>query len=158
MEDLLLKRLKKHAISKLEAMSLLILIAVIFLVSTLLTYYDVIHIAKTPEKDGLNLLIFSLIFLVLAIGIAVGTMIPYFLDYKSIKNKSYVTLTAVVSRFDFKWSGYEPMERIWFPVFVDINSGKSFTLEVDEKVEAGKQYSIVYLPRTKIPVLKSKQP
>jgi len=155
MEDLLLKRLKKHAISKLEVMSLLILIAVFLFVSTLLTYYDVIHIVEKNDKDELNLLIFSLIFLVLAIGITVATMVPYFLDYKSIKNKSYITLTAVVSRFDFKWSGYEPMERIWFPVLVDINSGNSFTLEIDEKVEVGKQYLIVYLPRTKITVLKT---
>ena len=46
------------------------------------------------------------------------------------------------------------MERIWFPVFEDIVSGKTLKINVDEKVEVGDRYSIVCLPKTKITVLK----
>ena len=156
MENLLLTKLKERAMSKLQAMSLLILIAMFLLVSTLLTYYDVINIVEMTDKNESWLLVFTSIFLVGSIGVTLANMIPYFLDYKSVKAKSYVVLTAVVSRFDFYESGYEPIERHWFPVFEDVDSGKALTLEINEKVEIGEQYFIVYLPRTKIAVIKNK--
>ena len=81
---------------------------------------------------------------------ALVILMQFFLDYKLIRSETYTIISAVVSRFDFYWSGYEPMERIWFPVFVDVSSGKTIKIEIDEKVEVGDRYNIVFLPRTKI--------
>ena len=154
MEELLCSKLKERAMSTLLAMILFFLIAIFLSTSILLTCFDVINIVKITDENKSFLIFLSIVLPIGAIGVMLAVMMPYFLDYKSIKNKSYITQTVVVSRFDFYWSGYEPMERIWFPVFVDIHSGKTLKIAVEEKVEAGEQYSIVYLPRTKISILK----
>ena len=130
------------------------LIVIFLLVSILLTYFDIINIVKMTDENKSFLLMFSILLTIGTIGVVFATMLPYFLDYKSIKKQSYIIRTVVVSRFDFYESGYEPIEKLWFPVFEDIHSGKVLKIEVDEKVEVGDQYSIVYLPRTKIAVIK----
>ena len=102
------------------------------------------------DKDRSLQLIFAG---VLEVGTIVGAfvvLIPYIHDYKLIKKESYITICAIVSRFDFYWSGYDPMERIWFPVFEDINTGKTLEISVVDTVEVGDRYNIVCLPKTKI--------
>ena len=76
------------------------------------------------------------------------------MDYKSIKNKSYITLNVIVSHFDFYETYYEPIEKNYYPVFKDIDSKKLLNLVIDEKVNIGEKYSVAYLPKTKIAVLK----
>ena len=45
------------------------------------------------------------------------------------------------------------MERIWFPVFIDVNSGNTLKVDINEETEVGTQYNIVHLHRTKITVI-----
>ena len=154
MTNLLYSKFKASVNSSLRWIILLMLFATFFLAFSILTYFDVITVFEKVNKDVSLQLYFACI---CEIGVIVGALvvlIPYIHDYKLIKSETYITINAIVSRFDFYWSGYEPMERIWFPVFEDINSGKTLKISVDEKVEVGDRYSIVCLPKTKITVLK----
>ncbi len=149
MTDLLYRKFKESVRSSLRWILLLILFSTGFLVLSLLAYFDVITVFENVSKKSLQLVISSLLEIASIIG-AFVILMRYFLDYKLIQSETYTMISAVVSRFDFYWSGYEPMERIWFPVFVDVSSGKSIKIEIDEKVEVGDRYDIVVLPRTKI--------
>lgn len=151
MNEQLYNKLKQSAISAVRWGLLVILIATFFLVLSLLTHFNVISIFQ--NKD-ISQLLFSLILEFITIIATLVVLIPYYLDYKLIKNDTYIRINAVVSRFDFYWSGCEPAEQIWFPVFEDMNTGKTLKMEVDEKVEVGDHYLIAFLPRTKIYVLK----
>ena len=154
MKGLLYSKFKESLMLSLRWIILLTLIATAFFVFTLLTYFDVITMFEQTDKDVSIQFVFALIFEIGAFSGAFAILIPYFRDYKLIKNETYIILNAVVSRFDCYLSGYEPTEKVWFAVFEDVNSGKTLKLQVDEKVEVGEEYSIAYLPRTKISVIK----
>ena len=154
MNRLLYSKFKESLRLSLRWVVLLTLIATAFFVFSLLTYLDVITVFEQTEKDASIQFVLALIFEMGAISGAFVVLVPYFRDYKLIKNETYIILNAVVSRFDFYLNGYEPIEKVWFPVFEDVNSGKTLKIKVDEKVEIGEGYSIAYLPRTKISVIK----
>ena len=150
MTDLLYRKFKESVRSSLRWILLLMLFSTVFLALSLLAYFDVITVFENISKNAsLQLVIAALLEIASIIG-AFVILMRYFLDYKLIQSETYTMISAEVSRFDFYWSGYEPMERIWFPVFVDVSSGKTIKLEIDEKVEVGDRYNIVFLPRTKI--------
>lgn len=154
MTDLLYSKFKESISLSLRWTILIILIATCFLAFSLLAYFDVMTVF---ENATINISLQLVVALIFETGAIIGTcvvLIPYLIDYKLIKSETYITINAIVSRFDFYWSGYEPMERIWFPVFVDINSGKTLQISVDEEVEVGDRYSVVCLPKTKITVFK----
>ena len=154
MTDLLYCKFKERFHSSLRWILLLTLFFTAFLALSLLAYFDVITVfEKAGENSLLQLVIASLLELASIIA-ALVILMQYYLDYKLIQSETYMMISAEVSRFDFYWSGYEPMEKIWFPVFVDVSSGKTIKLEIDEKVEVGDRYNIVFLPRTKIIALK----
>lgn len=154
MTDLLYRKFKERFRSSFRWILLLILFSTVFLALSLLAYFDVITVFENISKNAsLQLVIAALLEIASIIG-AFVILMRYFLDYKLIQSETYTMISAEVSRFDFYWSGYEPMERIWFPVFVDVSSGKTIKLEIDEKVEVGDRYNIVFLPRTKIIALK----
>lgn len=143
MQELLYSKIKEEAKSTLRAIVLLISIVVIVLIFLLLNI----------ESE-----IFSRI---IAVGLPVGALIvpliillPFYLDYKTIKNRTYRAQTVVVTRFDFSWSGYEPQERIWFPILEDIDTGEILKAEIDDQVEVGDRYVIICLPKTKIKIIK----
>ncbi len=150
MTDLLYRKFKESVRSSLRWILLLILFSTGFLVLSLLAYFDVITVFENVSKNTSLQLGISLLLEIASIIGAFVFLMRYFLDYKLIQSETYTMISAEVSRFDFYWSGYEPMERIWFPVFVDVSSGKTIKLEIDEKVEVGDRYDIVFLPRTKI--------
>ena len=152
MDKLLYNKLKERAISTLYAMVFLISIATLVFVATLLTNFDIITIVNMNEKNKSLLLIFTSVFAAGAIICGFIVMMPYFIDYKSIKNKSYIIQNTIVSRFDFHDSGYEPLETHCIPIFEDLKTGKEMTFEIDQEVEIGEQYTIAYLPRTKIAI------
>lgn len=154
MTDLLYRKFKESVRSSLRWILLLILFFTVFLVFSLLAYFNVITVFENVNKNASLQLVISLLLEAVSIIGALVILMQYFLDYKLIQSETYTIISAVVSRFDFYWSGYEPMERIWFPVFVDVSSGKTIKIEIDEKVEVGDRYNIVFLPRTKIIVLK----
>ena len=154
MTDLLYRKFKESVRSSLRWILLLILFFTVFLVFSLLVYFDVITVFENVNKNVSLQLVISLLLEAVSIIGALVILMQYFLDYKLIQSETYTIISAVVSRFDFYWSGYEPMERIWFPVFVDVSSGKTIKIEIDEKVEVGDRYNIVFLPRTKIIALK----
>ena len=150
MTDLLYCKFKESVRSSLRWILLLILFSTSFLALSLLVYFDVITAFENVSKNASLQLGISLFLEIASIIGAFVILMRYFLDYKLIRSETYTIISAVVSRFDFYWSGYEPMERIWFPVFVDVSSGKTIKIEIDEKVEVGDRYNIVFLPRTKI--------
>ncbi len=154
MTDLLYRKFKESIRSSLRWILLIILFLTAFLVFSLLVYFDVITAFENVSKNASLQLGISLLLEIASIIGAFVILMQYFLDYKLIQSETYTMISAEVSRFDFYWSGYEPMERIWFPVFVDVSSGKTIKLEIDEKVEVGDRYNIVFLPRTKIIALK----
>lgn len=154
MTDLLYSKFRESIRSSLRWILLIILFLTVFLVFSLLVYFNAITVFENANKNTSLQLALSLILETVSIIGAFVILVQYFLDYKLIQNETYTIISAVVSRFDFYWSGYEPMEKIWFPVFVDVNSEKTLKLEIDEKVEVGDRYDIVCLPRTKIMVLK----
>ena len=150
MTDLLYRKFKESIRSSLRWILLLILFSTSFLALSLLVYFDVITAFENVSKNASLQLGISLLLEIASIIGALVILMQFFLDYKLIRSETYTIISAVVSRFDFYWSGYEPMERIWFPVFVDVSSGKTIKIEIDEKVEVGDRYNIVFLPRTKI--------
>ena len=154
MTDLLYRKFKESVRSSLRWILLLMLSFTVFLVLSLLAYFDVITAFEIVGKNASLQLGISLLLEIASIIGAFVILMRYFLDYKLIQSETYTMISAEVSRFDFYWSGYEPMERIWFPVFVDVSSGKTIKIEIDEKVEVGDRYNIVFLPRTKIIALK----
>lgn len=154
MTNLLYSKFRESIRSSLRWILLIILFLTVFLGFTLLVYFNVITVFENANKNTSLQLVISLILEITSIIGAFVILMRYFLDYKLIRNETYTMISAEVSRFDFYWSGYEPMERIWFPVFVDVSSGKTIKLEIDEKVEVGDRYDIVCLPRTKIIALK----
>lgn len=154
MTDLLYRKFKESVRSSLWWILLLILFPTVFLALSLLAYFDVITVFENVSKNASLQLVIAVLLEIASIIGAFVILMRYFLDYKLIQSETYTMISAEVSRFDFYWSGYEPMERIWFPVFVDVNSGKTIKLEIDEKVEVGDRYNIVFLPRTKIIALK----
>ena len=154
MTDLLYRKFKESVRSSLRWILLLMLSFTVFLVLLLLAYFDVITAFEIVGKNASLQLGISLLLEIASIIGAFVILMRYFLDYKLIQSETYTMISAEVSRFDFYWSGDEPMERIWFPVFVDVSSGKTIMLEIDEKVEVGDRYNIVFLPRTKIIALK----
>ena len=154
MTNLLYSKFRESIRSSLRWILLIILFLTVFLVFSLLVYFNVITVFENANKNTSLQLALSLILETVSIIGAFVILAQYFLDYKLIQNETYTIISAVVSRFDFYWSGYEPMERIWFPVFMDVNSGKTIKIEIDEKVEVGDRYNIVCLPRTKIIALK----
>ena len=154
MTDLLYRKFKESVRSSLRWILLLMLSFTVFLVLSLLAYFDVITEFEIVGKNASLQLGISLLLEIASIIGAFVILMRYFLDYKLIQSETYTMISAEVSRFDFYWSGDEPMERIWFPVFVDVSSGKTIMLEIDEKVEVGDRYNIVFLPRTKIIALK----
>lgn len=153
MTNLLYSKFRESIRSSLRWILLIILFLTVFLVFSLLVYFNVITVFENANKNTSLQLALSLILETVSIIGAFVILVQYFLDYKLIQSETYTIISAVVSRFDFYWSGYEPMERIWFPVFVDVSSGKTIKLEIDEKVEVGDRYNIVILPRTKIMAL-----
>ena len=154
MTDLLYRKFKESVRSSLWWILLLILFPTVFLALSLLAYFDVITVFENVSKNASLQLVIAVLLEIASIIGAFAILMRYFLDYKLIQSETYTMISAEVSRFDFYWSGYEPMERIWFPVFVDVSSGKTIKLEIDEKVEVGDRYNIVFLPRTKIIALK----
>ena len=154
MEELLYRKLKDKAKSILGAISVVLLIVILLTVTMLLEYFSIINVAETINEDKSDYLLIAIIMPIVSIVVSLIIMIPYFMDYKSIKNKSYITLNVIVSHFDFYETGYEPIEKIWFPVFKDADSEKILTLTIDEKVNIGEKYTVIYLPKTKIAVLK----
>ncbi|MBE6628085.1 MAG: hypothetical protein E7629_04075 [Ruminococcaceae bacterium] len=154
MEKQLYSKFKEKAKVSLCLTVSLIFIATLFLTFSLLAYFNVIVLFGNSGKDMEWTLILALMIELVAIVTVLEILIPYFLDYRSIKNGTYPTYNVVVSRFDFYESGSDSIEKIWFPVFEDVNSGKTLKMETDEKVEIGERYTILYLPRTKIKVLK----
>lgn len=154
MTNLLYRKFKESVRSSLRWILFLILFFTVFLVFSLLAYFDVITVFENVNKNASLQLVISLLLEAVSIIGALAILMQYFLDYKLIQSETYTIISAVVSRFDFYWSGYEPMERIWFPVFMDVNSGETLKLEIDEKVKVGDRYNIVCLPRTKIIALK----
>ena len=154
MTNLLYSKFRESIRSSLRWILLIILFLTVFLVFSLLAYFDVITAFEIVGKNASLQLGISLLLEIASIIGAFVILMRYFLDYKLIQSETYTMISAEVSRFDFYWSGYEPMEKIWFPVFVDVNSEKTLKLEIDEKVEVGDRYDIVCLPRTKIMVLK----
>ena len=154
MTDLLYRKFKESVRSSLRWILLIILFFTAFLVFSLLVYFDVITAFENVSKNASLQLGISLLLEIASIIGAFVILMQYFLDYKLMQSETYTMISAEVSRFDFYWSGYEPMERIWFPVFVDVNSGKTLKLEIDEKVKVGDRYNIIFLPRTKIIALK----
>ena len=153
MTNLLYSKFRESIRSSLRWILLIILFLTAFLVFSLLVYFDVITAFENVSKNASLQLGISLLLEIASIIGAFVILMQYFLDYKLIQSETYTIISAEVSRFDFYWSGYEPMERIWFPVFVDVSSGKTIKLEIDEKVEVGDRYNIVILPRTKIMAL-----
>ena len=154
MTNLLYSKFRESIRSSLRWILLIILFLTVFLVFSLLVYFNVITVFENVNKNTSLQLALSLILETVSIIGAFVILVQYFLDYKLIQSETYTMISAEVSRFDFYWSGDEPMERIWFPVFVDVSSGKTIMLEIDEKVEVGDRYNIVFLPRTKIIALK----
>ena len=154
MEELLYRKLKDKAKSILGAISFVLLIVILLTVNMLLEYFSIINVAETINEDKSDYLLIAIIMPIVSIVVSLIIMIPYFMDYKSIKNKSYITLNVIVSHFDFYETGYEPIEKIWFPVFKDTDSEKILPLTIDEKVNIGEKYTVIYLPKTKIAVLK----
>ena len=154
MTNLLYSKFRESIRSSLRWILLIILFLTVFLVFSLLVYFDVITAFENVSKNASLQLGISLLLEIASIIGAFVILMQYFLDYKLIQSETYTMISAEVSRFDFYWSGYEPMEKIWFPVFVDVNSEKTLKLEIDEKVEVGDRYDIVCLPRTKIIALK----
>lgn len=154
MTNLLYSKFRESIRSSLRWILLIILFLTVFFAFSLLVYFDVITAFENVSKNASLQLGISLLLEIASIIGAFVILMQYFLDYKLIQNETYTMISAEVSRFDFYWSGYEPMERIWFPVFVDVSSGKTIKLEIDEKVEVGDRYNIVFLPRTKIIALK----
>jgi hypothetical protein len=154
MTNLLYSKFRESIRSSLRWILLIILFLTAFLVFSLLAYFDVITVFENVNKNASLQLVISLLLEAVSIIGALVILMQYFLDYKLIQSETYTMISAEVSRFDFYWSGYEPMERIWFPVFVDVSSGKTIKIEIDEKVEVGDRYNIVFLPRTKIIALK----
>ena len=148
MDEQLRSKFQEHMRSTVRWISLLLVIATAFFAAALLSYLDIIF-----KISNLGFVAAVLLEIGAIIGVLV-VFIPYFLDYRLMRSRSYLVLTVVVSRFDFYWSGTEPAEEIWFPVFEDIHSGKTLKIKVDEKVEVGEKYAMAYLPRTKIYVLK----
>ena len=128
--------------------------ATLFLAFSLLVYFDGIAAFASTDESASLLLITALILELGAVIGAFAVLTPYLLDNKLIKNETYPTVIAVVSRFDFYWSGYEPMEQIWFPVFVDDRSKKALKITVDEKVEVGDRFLLASLPKTRITVIR----
>ena len=88
MEELLCSKLKERAMSTLLAMILFFLIAIFLSTSILLTCFDVINIVKITDENKSFLIFLSIVLPIGAIGVVLAVMMPYFLDYKSIKNKS----------------------------------------------------------------------
>jgi heme/copper-type cytochrome/quinol oxidase subunit 2 len=154
MEELLYRKLKDKAKSILGAISFVLLIVILLTVNMLLEYFSIINVAETINEDKSDYLLIAIIMPIVSIVVSLIIMIPYFMDYKSIKNKSYITLNVIVSRFDFYETYYEPIEKNYYPVFKDIDSKKLLNLVIDEKVNIGEKYSVAYLPKTKIAVLK----
>jgi heme/copper-type cytochrome/quinol oxidase subunit 2 len=154
MEELLYRKLKDKAKSILGAISFVLLIVILLTVSMLLEYFSIINAAETINEDKSDYLLIAIIMPIVSIVVSLIIMIPYFMDYKSIKNKSYITLNVIVSHFDFYETYYEPIEKNYYPVFKDIDSKKLLNLVIDEKVNIGEKYSVAYLPKTKIAVLK----
>jgi heme/copper-type cytochrome/quinol oxidase subunit 2 len=154
MEELLYRKLKDKAKSILGAISFVLLIVILLTVSMLLEYFSIINVAETINEDKSDYLLIAIIMPIVSIVVSLIIMIPYFMDYKSIKNKSYITLNVIVSHFDFYETYYEPIEKNYYPVFKDIDSKKLLNLVIDEKVNIGEKYSVAYLPKTKIAVLK----
>lgn len=154
MEELLYKKLKDKAKSILCAISFVLLIVILLTVNMLLEYFSIINVAETINEDKSNYLLIAIIMPIVSIVVSLIIMIPYFMDYKSIKNKSYITLNVIVSHFNFYETYYEPIEKNYYPVFKDIDSKKLLTLTIDEKVNIGEKYTVIYLPKTKISVLK----
>ena len=152
MTDLLYAKFKKSIRASLRWMILLILSSTFFLIFSLLTYFDLLFI--NVSKNTSLQLTFALIIQAASMISIIVFLIQYLLDYKLIKHETYPIVNVVVSRFDFCWSGYEPMERIWFPVFAKSDTGERIKISVDETVKVGDQYNVAYLPRTKITVLK----
>lgn len=154
MEELLYRKLKDKAKSILGAISFVLLIVILLTVNMLLEYFSIINVAETINEDKSDYLLIAIIMPIVSIVISLIIMIPYFMDYKSIKNKSYITLNVIVSHFDFYETYYEPIEKNYYPVFKDIDSKKLLNLVIDEKVNIGEKYTVIYLPKTKIAVLK----
>jgi heme/copper-type cytochrome/quinol oxidase subunit 2 len=154
MEELLYRKLKDKAKSILGAISFVLLIVILLTVSMLLEYFSIINVAETINEDKSDYLLIAIIMPIVSIVVSLIIMIPYFMDYKSIKNKSYITLNVIVSHFDFYETYYEPIEKNYYPVFKDIDSKKLLNLVIDEKVNIGEKYSVAHLPKTKIAVLK----
>lgn len=155
MTNLLHAKFKRATRSTLCWMILFVLASTIFLILSLLTYFDLLVIPKETSQNPSLQLAIAFIIHVASIIAFFAVSIRYLLDYKLIKRKTYPTVNVIVSRFDFYWSGYEPMERILFPVFVDADSGERVKIFVDEdeKMEVGDRYRVAYLPRTKITIL-----
>ena len=154
MEELLYRKLKDKAKSILGAISFVLLIVILLTVNMLLEYFSIINVAETINEDKSDYLLIAIIMPIVSIVVSLIIMIPYFMDYKSIKNKSYITLNVIVSHFDFYETYYEPIEKNYYPVFKDIDSKKLLNLVIDEKVNIGEKYTVIYLPKTKIAVLK----
>ena len=154
MEELLYSKLKKKFKSTIGAISFVLLIVILLTVNMLLEYFSIINVAETINEDKSDYLLIAIIMPIVSIVVSLIIMIPYFMDYKSIKNKSYITLNVIVSHFDFYETYYEPIEKNYYPVFKDIDSKKLLNLVIDEKVNIGEKYTVIYLPKTKIAVLK----
>ena len=121
MTNLLYSKFRESIRSSLRWILLIILFLTVFLVFSLLVYFNVITVFENANKNTSLQLALSLILETVSIIGAFVILVQYFLDYKLIQSETYTIISAVVSRFDFCWSGYEPMEKIWFPVFVDVN-------------------------------------
>ena len=157
MEQELYSKFRKRAIRSLRWVLSGVILATLFLTFSIFAYFDVIHVLEQGRINVSLQMVFALILELAAITAFLIVLIPYALDYRLIQNGTYVTVNAIVARFDFYWSGYEPTELLSAPVLEDEDSGERLKIEVDEKVEVGERYSVAYLPRTKISVLKKQK-
>ena len=156
MEEKLCSRLKKRYTTILWSAIILISITTFLLVTSALTYFDIIIIINIEK--GLELL-FLCFAGVLEIGIIIGFFclsVPYIRDYKRIKNKEYRMINGIVLRFDFYDDGAEPPTTHSIPVIQDSDTGEILKIELDQDVDSGETYLIYYLQNTKTAVVAPK--
>lgn len=133
------------------AFSILFAFMVIVLCLIVTVYVKKYRIIRTQTKIIISIVVIILIFLVVVLALL---EIRYIKDLKYIKNAEIMQIEGEVVGFAKSVSNGDDLTvtQSW-PIIKDSKTDQTVTLNVlnsDQKLEKGKQYTIIYLPNTKL--------
>lgn len=125
---------------------LFVIILLTILRNKIIYYYENITLAKIIVYISiLILLILEIVFVI--------RFIPYWKDFKVIKQKEFETITGTVIKYTYIREGNDPNDPIQLkPIVKDINSGEQIKLLVTG-TELNQMYTFMYLPNTHIAII-----